>query len=74
MTASENVRIVNQPNVNLEAENILESLPSETKERIEALCQRGEPVNILVIGPTGSGKSILINNLMVTEQHQLQVK
>uniref|UniRef100_A0A1X7TCL7 G domain-containing protein n=1 Tax=Amphimedon queenslandica TaxID=400682 RepID=A0A1X7TCL7_AMPQE len=36
----------------------------EIKQKIEALRQRGEPIKILVIGPTGVGKSTLINNLM----------
>ena len=58
------VQVVDQPNVNLETENLLESLPQETKERIAVLREKGEPVNILVFGPTGSGKSTLINNLM----------
>ena len=42
--------------------------PEEERERarqkIEALHQRGEPINIAVIGPAGSGKSTLINNMM----------
>ena len=58
------VQVVDQPNVNLETENLLESLPPETKERIAVLRRRREPVNILVIGPTGAGKSALINALM----------
>ena len=36
----------------------------KVQEKVEALKQRGEPVSILVIGPTGSGKSTLINALM----------
>ena len=58
------LQVVDQPNVNLEPEDLLESLPPETKERIAELREKGEPVNILVIGPTGAGKSTLINNLM----------
>ena len=58
------VQVVDQPNVNLEPENLLESLPPETKKSIAVLREKGEPVNILVIGPTGAGKSTLINNLM----------
>ena len=65
------VQVVDQPNVNLGPEDLLESLPpetkstlAETKERIAVLREKGEPVNILVIGPTGAGKSTLINNLI----------
>ena len=58
------VQVVDQPNVNLEPENLLESLPPETKKSIAVLREKGELVNILVIGPTVAGKSTLINNLM----------
>ena len=58
------LQVVDQPNVNLEPEDLLESLPPETKESIAVLRGKGEPVNILVIGSTGHGKSTLINNLM----------
>ena len=34
------------------------------EEAIKRLLQREEPINILVIGPTGAGKSTLINALM----------
>ena len=57
------VQVVDQPNVNLEPEDLLESLPPET-ERIAVLREKGKPINILVIGPTGHGKSTLINALM----------
>ena len=50
---------VNEANENLDAED-----EKRIQEKVEALRQRGEPVNILVIGPTGSGKSSLINALM----------
>ena len=60
------LQAVDQPNVNLEPEDLLKSLPPETKERIAVLREKGEPVNILVIGPTGAGKSILINKLIDT--------
>ena len=72
------VQIVQEANVNLDAScrsteevngtNInfeqFDSLSPEMQEKMEALRQRGQPVNILVIGPTGSGKSTLINALM----------
>ena len=47
-----NVQTVEQPN---------ENLTPEMEEKIEALRHRKDPVNILVIGPTGAGKSTLIN-------------
>ena len=40
------------------------SLETKAQKKVETLRRRGEPVNILVIGPTGSGKSTLINALM----------
>ena len=58
----DNIQEVDQPNVN--TDSFFESLTPVTKERIAALRQIGEPVSILVIGPTGSGKSTLVNNLM----------
>uniref|UniRef100_A0A1X7TDX1 AIG1-type G domain-containing protein n=1 Tax=Amphimedon queenslandica TaxID=400682 RepID=A0A1X7TDX1_AMPQE len=38
-------------------------LTPEMKKKIEVLRCREEPVNILVIGPTGAGKSTLINSM-----------
>ena len=67
------VQLVQEPNVNLEAsvggsnytkEKDESNLSQEVQERVEARRQRGEPVTILVIGLTGSGKSTLINALM----------
>ena len=42
-------------------------------ERIEALKQRGEPVNILVIGPTGAGKSTLVNILLGDKSNNIAI-
>ena len=58
----DDIQEVDQPNVN--TDSFFDSLTPETKERIAVLREKGEPVNILVIGPTGSGKSTLINALM----------
>ena len=67
------VQLVQEPNVNLEAsvggnnytkEKDEPNLSQGMQERVEARRQRGESVNILVIGPTGSGKSTLVNALM----------
>ncbi|XP_019862188.1 PREDICTED: uncharacterized protein LOC109590751 [Amphimedon queenslandica] len=49
--------------LNVEVEETEEE-SEEIKQKIETLRQRENPVNILVIGPTGSGKSTLINNMM----------
>ena len=53
------IQEVNEENENLDTED-----EKRIQEKVEALRQRREPVNILVIGPTGSGKSTLINALM----------
>ena len=42
-------------------------------ERIEALKQRGEPVNILVIGPIGAGKSTLVNILLGDKSNNIAI-
>ena len=49
---------VEQDNRNFNASEV-----RKTDEAIKRLLQREEPVNILVIGPTGAGKSTLINAL-----------
>ena len=59
---SDDIQEVDQPNVN--TDSFFDSLTPETKERIAVLREKGEPVNILVIGPTRVGKSTLINNLI----------
>ena len=46
------------------SEAVSKAMLQESKEKIRQLCEKGEPVNILVIGPTGAGKSTLVNNLM----------
>lgn len=53
------IQEVQQPNTNFN-----ESEETRLQKRIETLCQREYPINILVIGPTGTGKSTLINALM----------
>ena len=55
----DSVEKVKGANENLDAED-----EKKFEEKKEALCHREEPVNILVIGPAGSGKSTLINALM----------
>ena len=55
----DNIQEVKEANENLDAEH-----EKKFQEKKEALKQRGEPVSILVIGPTGCGKSTLINALM----------
>ena len=49
------------PNENLYS---LDSLPSEAREQIRKLQEREQPVNILVVGPVGTGKSTLVNSLL----------
>ena len=51
---------------------VFKALPQEMKRRIEALCCRSGPVNILVVGQTGVAMSSLVNALMgdiVAEVH-----
>uniref|UniRef100_A0A1X7TUP8 G domain-containing protein n=1 Tax=Amphimedon queenslandica TaxID=400682 RepID=A0A1X7TUP8_AMPQE len=56
---------VEEPNENLRPEEEeTEEESEEHRQKLEALRQRGEPINIAVIGPTGVGKSTLINNMM----------
>ena len=45
-------------------EDTFESFPQEIKEKIREMRIKEEPINILVIGPTGSGKSTIVNALM----------
>ena len=47
---SDDIQEVDQPNVN--TDSFFDSLTPETKERIAVLHEKGEPVSILVIGPT----------------------
>ena len=56
---TDSIQEVKEANENLDAED-----EKKFKEKLEALRLRKEPVSILVIGPTGSGKSTLINALM----------
>ena len=53
------IQEVKEANENLDAEH-----EKKFQEKVEALRLREEPVNILVIGVTGSGKSTLINALL----------
>ena len=59
------IQHVREPNENVPSEDKeSEEESEEYQQKIEVLRQRGEPINIAVIGPTGVGKSTLINNMM----------
>ena len=45
-------------------EDSFEALPQGIKDKIQEMRDKEEPINILVIGPTGSGKSTIVNSLM----------
>ena len=59
LQGSSSIQVIEQSN-----RNFSESEVRRIEEAVQKLSQRGEPINILVIGPTGSGKSTLINALM----------
>ena len=48
------------------------SLTQETRAKIQEMRDRKETINILVIGPTGSGKSTIVNSLMAEDVTQVE--
>lgn len=53
----------NRP-IDEQQDKFIEALPQNVKNKVEELREKKEPVNILVIGPSCSGKSTLINALL----------
>ncbi|XP_011408976.1 PREDICTED: GTP-binding protein A-like, partial [Amphimedon queenslandica] len=60
----ETIPEINQSIVPASLRNLNEEEVRMLQEAIQRLSERGEPINILVIGPTGVGKSTLINALL----------
>ena len=56
-----------KPNTPINTEVPIESFSQGIKDKIQEMRDKEEPINILVIGPTGSGKSTIVNALMGEE-------